>query len=121
MAHGMVLMPESEPFGHNLAIRSIEDLHTRYYIRLTVKDEPGTLTKSTAVFSENNISISHISQYEIGGQTDACTLIFLTHTALERDMQNAREALEALDSIKEVSSVIRVEDIDAWSEGVFAN
>lgn len=120
LAHGKELLPESEPFGHNVPIRSIENLRTRYYIRLTVEDKLGVLSQTTSVLANNNISISHISQPE-SDAPDACTLIYMTHSVLEKDMEQARADLEALDGVREISSVIRIEDIDAWTEGVFAN
>ena len=45
----------------------------------------------------------------------------MTHEAIESDMRKAEATLEALDGIREVSSIIRVENIDAWTEGVFDN
>lgn len=113
-------MPEQEPFGHNLAIRPIDDLKTRYYVRLTVEDKLGTLASCTNAFAECGISISHISQTE-SEDGETCTLIYVTHEAIESDMRKAEATLEALDGIREVSSIIRVENIDAWTEGVFDN
>lgn len=120
IAHGKEVIPESEPFGHNLPIRAIEELHTRYYIRLTVEDKLGVLAETTKVLADDGISISHISQTK-SEDTDTCTLIYMTHTAKESDMEKARIDLEALDSIRAVSSIIRIEDIEAWTEGAFDN
>ncbi len=41
--------------------------------------------------------------------------------ALEADMETARAALEADDAVRAVGSIIRVEDIDAWTSGVLDN
>lgn len=120
IAKGGAPMPEQEPFGHNLAIRPIDDLKTRYYVRLTVEDKLGTLASCTNAFAECGISISHISQTE-SEDGETCTLIYVTHEAIESDMRKAEATLEALDGIREVSSIIRVENIDAWTEGVFDN
>ena len=122
ISQGRTPIPESEPFGHKLTLKSIEDLKTRYYIRLTVEDRVGMLAQATKVFADCNISISHISQYQQHSSTEeACSLVFLTHEALESDMSKAKKALESLDSIREVSSIIRIENIDAWTQGTFDN
>ena len=71
-------------------------------------------------FSQHGISISQINQLQDGDGTK-CSVVFLTHTALERDMAAARAALEALDAVESVASVIRIEDVDAWAEGAEAN
>ena len=120
IAHDKELMPESEPYGHNLEIRSIDSLQTRYYIRLTVEDKLGVLAQATRVFADKGISISHISQNE-SGEEGTCTLIYVTHEALEENVEAARKALEEIELVREVSSIIRIENIDAWTEGVFAN
>lgn len=120
IAKGGAPLPEQEPFGRNMPIRPIEDLKTRYYVRLTVEDRLGTLAACTNAFADCGISISHISQTE-SEDGETCTLIYVTHEALEKDIRKAEAALEALDGIREVSSIIRVENIDAWTEGVFAN
>ena len=120
ISQGRSPLPESEPFGHNLAIRDIAELKTRFYIRLTVEDKLGVLAQATKVFADNQISISHISQYETG-DTEARTLIYMTHNTLEADMERAKGQLESLKLVREVASIIRVENIDAWTENVFAN
>ncbi|ACV23635.1 Homoserine dehydrogenase [Slackia heliotrinireducens] len=120
ISQGQKPLPEAEPFSVNRPIRTIDNLHTRYYIRLTVEDQLGTLAASTRILTDNNISISNIRQLE-GTGDGTCTLVFVTHSALEADLKKAVEALAADDSIREVASVIRVEDIDKWTEGVFAN
>ena len=120
IAHGKEIIPESEPFGHNLAIRDIADLETRYYIRLTVADKLGVLAETTKVLADDNISISDINQTK-SEDDEACTLIYMTHAAKESDIEKARADLEALDSVKAVSSIIRIENIEAWNEGAFDN
>lgn len=120
ISQGKDPIPEKEPFGRNLPIRSIDQLTTRYYIRLSVEDRLGTLAACTNVFAQHGISIAHINQKETHDD-EACTLIYVTHEALEKNVMQAKSALEALDGIREVSSIIRVENIDSWTEGVFAN
>ena len=120
ISQGRSPLPESEPFGHNLAIRNISDLKSKFYIRLTVEDKLGVLAQATKIFADNEISISYISQYDTG-DSDAKTLIYMTHQTREGDMEKAKTQLESLDLIREVASIIRIENIDAWTENVFAN
>ena len=119
IAHGKDLMPESEPFGHNLPIRSIDDLVTRYYVRLTVEDKLGVLAAATQAFSDHGISIAHINQ--LRGEDGSCEIVYVTHEAQERNMNAAISALNALDGVRRVASLIRVEDVAAWADGALAN
>ncbi len=120
LAQGKEPLPESEPFAAVLPICPIDELKTKYYLRLLVEDQVGTLAASTRIFAENNISISAIHQLESNG-SGACTLVYVTHEAREADINRAVEALRADASIRDVASIIRVENIDAWTEGVLAN
>ena len=120
IAHGRAPLPENEPFARNLPICSIDDLETRYYIRLRIEDRVGALAPVVEVFARHAISISSINQ--LGqGEDGACSVVFLTHVAREHSIRTAKADLEALDAVREVASVIRIEDIDAWTEGMFAN
>ena len=120
LSQGEKPLPEAEPFPATLPIRAIEDLSTRYYLRCTVQDKVGTLAAVTRVFADNGISISDIRQLESTGE-GTCSLICVTHVAREADIRAAKTALEESDAVLEVASIIRVEDIAAWTEGVFAN
>ena len=120
ISHNEQVQAEIEPFDRVLPLRSIDDLSTRYYIRLVVADEVGTLAPVVDAFARHGVSISTINQLHDGDGTK-CSVVFLTHTASERDLQALRADLEALDPVREVASVIRIEDVDAWAEGAEAN
>ena len=120
ISHSDRVQAEIEPFGRVLPLRSIDDLETRYYVRLSVADEVGTLAPVVDAFARHGISISQINQLQDGDGT-SCSVVFLTHKAAERDMAAARAELASLDAVRGVESVIRIEDVDAWAEGAEAN
>ena len=122
ISRGVAPLPESEPFSRNKPIRSMDELETKYYIRLRVADRVGALAEAVNVFAKHDISISLINQLEDGNSdSDACSVIFLTHKALEKNVQDAAAALAASDCVGEVANVLRIEDVDAWTDGVMAN
>ena len=120
ISHNERVQAEIEPFGRVLPLRSIDDLETRYYIRLSVEDRVGALAPVVDVFAQHGISISQISQLQDDDEGH-CSVVFMTHKAAERDMASARVDLEALDVVERVASVIRIEDVEAWAEGAEAN
>lgn len=121
IAKGERPIAENEPFARTEPICPISDHTTRFYVRLKVQDRLGTLAACTNVFAECGISISHISQRETEPEEGVCTLVYLTHDTKEEAMQHAQEALASMDSVAEVASIIRIEDISLWTEGVFQN
>ena len=123
ISRGVAPLPEIEPYGHNLAFKPMDELQTKYYVRLKVADRVGALSETVDIFAKHNISISLINQVEDGksGVTDTCSVIFLTHRALEKDVQAAAAELAGVDCVAEVANVLRIEDVEAWTEGVMAN
>ncbi len=85
------------------------DVRSRYYIRLTVNDQPGVLAKIATIFGEQSISIGSVIQKETDLDAGTAELVIMTHTAVERSMQAALKMFESLDSVRRVSSFIRVE------------
>ena len=120
ISRGTAPMAEPEPFGRNLSIRDIEDLSTNYYIRLKVADRVGALAETVDAFASKNISIKQVMQLD-GGNEDSCSVVFLTHTCSERDVRAAIDALKGASCLQKIGSVIRIEDVDAWSDGVMDN
>ena len=123
ISRGVAPLPEIEPYGHNLAFKPMDELQTKYYVRLKVADRVGALSETVDIFAKHSISISLINQVEDGKSdaSDVCSVIFLTHRALEKDVQAAAAELASVDCVAEVANVLRIEDVEAWTEGVMAN
>ena len=121
IARGMAPAPEIEPFGRVLPVRDIDNLDTRYYVRLRVADRVGALSEAVEVFARHDISISLINQLEDSDESGSCSVIFLTHRAVERNMAAAAAELDRAACVRAVANVIRIEDVDAWTDGVLDN
>ena len=85
---------------------------TRYHISLDVTDRPGVLAQVAQAFAEHGVSIETVRQQvledEEGGEPRAF-LIVVTHTAPDAALAATVEMLGALDTVNEVTSVMRVE------------
>ena len=105
---------EGSPVGfactciYDLPFRPIDDLETRYYIRLNVLDRPGTLHNVAEVFDEHQISLRTVSQATVGD--DVCELILVTHKAREAEIQAALKQIAALDCTASIGTLIRIEE-----------
>jgi homoserine dehydrogenase len=88
----------------------ISELQTRYYIRLTVADQPGVLAKIAAQLGEAKISIASVIQKETHLDAQTAELVIMTHEAREASMQEALAAVEKLSVVQEIGNFIRVEE-----------
>ncbi|MDR2892772.1 MAG: homoserine dehydrogenase [Deltaproteobacteria bacterium] len=73
-------------------IRPPKESRSRYYFRLQVQDKPGVMRDVAAILAENNISIHQALQK---GLTDVVPLMFMTHLAKTRDVENALASIAA--------------------------
>jgi homoserine dehydrogenase len=86
-------------------VQPIDELTSAYYLNLEVTDEPGVLAKVAGVFGNHKVSIRSMEQEGLG--TEA-RLIFITHSAVERDLMATLHDLRGLDCVHRVGSMLRV-------------
>lgn len=87
------------------ALRPPERSLVRYYLVLSVRDEPGVLAGIAGVFGRHGVSIASLRQE---GSGDEATLVLITHAAPEKQHGEVFERLSDLESVKEVRSHMRV-------------
>ena len=92
-------------------IKPMSEVITRYYLRMTTADQSGVITRVTRVLGDNNISISAMVQKEIDTANQSAEVVIMTHPANEAAMQKAITQMKQLDVVKEISNLIRVEDL----------
>jgi len=85
------------------------DMLSRYYLRLQVADRPGVLAQIAQVLATKAISISSVMQHETDETTGVAEIVIMTHAAVERDSAAALAEIRHLDSVREISAVLRVE------------
>jgi len=87
-------------------LRSFDELVAQYSVRLSVADEPGVLAEIASVFGTHDVSIKSVWQEGTG---DTAALVFITHAAREGAVQDTVRALQSLASVRDITSVLRVE------------
>jgi homoserine dehydrogenase len=92
-------------------IRPMDEVETRYYLRMSIADRAGVLAQIARVLGDNEISISSAIQLEADIAAQAAEIVIMTHPALEKSLQVAIRELDKLDVVREISNFIRVEII----------
>ncbi len=96
--------------GEPLPLRPIDDLLSRYYMRLTVADRPGVLAQIASILGKNGISIATVLQKEADEATQTAEIVIMTHQAQERAVQESLKSVTALDVVSQIGSFIRIEE-----------
>jgi len=92
----------------DLPIKPIGESVSRYYLRFSAVDKPGVLAAIAGALGKYNISIE--SMIQTGRSGAYVPIVFITHEAVESDIQSALAEIDALDMIREKSNLIRIED-----------
>jgi homoserine dehydrogenase len=90
----------------DLALRPMGEVLTRYHVSLDVADRPGVLAAVASVFAQHDVSIQTVRQE---GRGEEATLVVVTHVATDAALSATVEDLRALEAVREVASVMRVE------------
>lgn len=88
--------------------QSMDEVATRYYMRMLVTDRPGVLASIAGVFGEQRVSIGSVIQKDQHG--DKAEIVMVTHQVAERNFRRAIELISKLPVVAEVSTWIRVEE-----------
>ncbi len=92
------------------SVLPIEAITTSYYLRLTVNDVPGVLADITRILADSSISIGSMIQKQRADSTQA-DIIFLTHDAIERNVNGAIARIEALPTVMSEVTRLRLENL----------
>ncbi len=86
----------------------MQELRTRYYVRMSMADRPGVLARVAQVLGEEDISIASMIQKEVDEDAGSAEVVIMTHRAVERAFQRAIARVANLDTVPEVGTFVRV-------------
>jgi homoserine dehydrogenase len=104
-------IPPFVPHDRQGKVLPIDEVVSRYYLRLSVIDKPGTLAKISAILAALKIGISSVIQPE-GHEGKSVPLIFMCHEAPIAAMKKALAAIAKLPVVKGPPVMIRVESFE---------
>ncbi|MDJ0948369.1 MAG: homoserine dehydrogenase [Alphaproteobacteria bacterium] len=90
--------------------RASMDRHRgRYYVRLTVRDQPGVIADVAAALRDEQVSMEAMIQREQApDQHGAVQVVMTTHTTVEASMTRALDRIGSLDTVLETPRMIRI-------------
>ena len=88
-----------------IPVKDFGEVENKFFLRMQVENRPGVLAQIACVFGEHNVSIARVVQKN--ARKDQAELVIVTEKVKEKHMKNALGELGGMDSISEISSVIR--------------
>ena len=86
---------------------SLDNVISRYSVGVLVEDRLGVLANITRILAEHGISVDSLRQS--ASHEGVAQIRMVTHSAKDSDLRRAIAVIDALDTVREVNSVIRVE------------
>lgn len=97
------------PENSRLKIKKMDDVQSSYYLRFSVLDKPGVLSRISGILGAHNISIKSVIQ-KTRKKERAVPLVMMTHDAREIDMVSALKEINRLSIVSGKAMYIRVEN-----------
>jgi len=93
-------------------LKTMNEIVSRYYLRLLVVDRPGVLADVARVLADHQIGISSVIQPEAqAGETTP--LVLMLHDAVESNFQSAVRRIAEIGAVKAPPVHLRVEDFES--------
>ena len=93
----------------SMPIKPMDEMESEYYLRFSLKDKPGVLSKISGLLGDHGISIASVIQKE-RLEGNWVPVVMTTHAALGKNMRLALEAIRKLDIIQEEPFYLRLEE-----------
>lgn len=107
------LEPRSKTSGY---LGKIDELTSRFYIRLQVSDKPGVFAQICTILAKHEISLSGVLQHEEHNTNNVVPAIVITHQTQQKKITAALADFSKLEIVKSKPVCIRIVDIPQDSE-----
>ena len=90
----------------------MEEITSRYYLRLTVTDRPGVLAKLAGILAEQGVSVSRLMQNPVSKTAAGeASIVIITHEAKESAVRQAITAMDSFDAVHGKICLLRIEEL----------
>ncbi len=100
----------------NCFVSKIDELESRFYIRLRVSDKPGVFAQICTILARHEISLSGVLQHEEHNTNNVVPAIVITHKTRQEKITAALADFEKLEIVKSKPVCIRIVDIPQDSD-----
>lgn len=89
-----------------IPVKKIEDVSSKYFIRMQVEDRYGVLANIASVFGNNCVSMAQVIQRRKKG--NIAEIVVITDSVEERHLKDSLAVFQGMSIVKQVSAIIRV-------------
>jgi homoserine dehydrogenase len=82
----------------------------KYYLRLSVVDQPGVLAQIAQILGDWSISIASVLQIDSDPSEQTAEIVITTHPAVEASVQSSLKLMSDLEVVRKVNNLLRIEE-----------
>ncbi|NCC44182.1 MAG: homoserine dehydrogenase, partial [Clostridia bacterium] len=90
----------------DIPVKKIDDIRSKYFIRMQVEDRHGVLANIASVFGNNSVSLAQVVQRRKKGEL--AEIVLITDSVKERHLMDSLAVFQGMSTVKEISALIRV-------------
>ena len=90
----------------NLPIKHMNEISSKFFIRMFVEDRPGVLANIASVFGNSGVSLAQVIQRRKKDQY--AEIVVITDDVKEKNLKDALAVAKGMSTVKEISGMIRV-------------
>jgi homoserine dehydrogenase len=98
------------PAKNAYELAPMSDYRSRYYLRFSVRDQPGVLGKIATALGSRQVSIAAAHQFESGCQDGLASVCVFSHEAKEGDVAASLRDMEDGELLRGKPALIRIEE-----------
>ena len=91
-------------------VKSIDNLISKYYLRLSVADRPGVFAQIGNVLGEHQISIASVLQKDANLTEQTAEIVIITHHSRESAVQASLRSMAGLEVVRKIENLLRIEE-----------
>ena len=91
-------------------VKTIDDLISKYYLRLNVADQPGVFAQIGRILGDHQISIASVLQKDANLAEQTAEIVIITHPSREAAVQASLKTMADLEVVRKVENLLRIEE-----------
>ena len=91
-------------------LKDIGEIESRYYMRLSLRDEAGVVAQYSSILGRHGISIASLMQKEDNDSSDFVPVVLVTHRTVEKKVKAALAEIDALPTVGDKTIMLRIEE-----------
>lgn len=90
----------------DIPVKKVEDIESKFFLRMVVDNTPGVLANIASVFGNNGVGLEKVIQQNV--KKEQAELVVVTDPVQEKHLRDSMAIFKGMSIVKEIPAVVRV-------------